>query len=154
MRLPKIELSLKHKRQIHDYNEDSTSCAYDTLLTHVKAEPLSPTGDSTPFDFSPQKHINIKRESKARPLSKRQPVKIYSRKKQSAQTGESANVKMSTLDMLQRCRSCELILVDCWKNKPLPKYIQSWLANPCIYTREEQQGLKKKKKKSKSEKVN
>lgn len=113
---------------------------------------------------------NTKKESKAKPLSKRvAPVQTKASqiaplaKIKSARTLEleaksrqqqpHQQRQLSALDLLMSCRHCRVKLVDCWKGLPIPSYILHSETEQSFPQSEEElinsKRLKKKKKKEK-----
>lgn len=67
--------------------------------------------------------INKVRETKARPLSKKRHLPISG--KFASQKQLQSELHKAVSDTLRNCRNCKVRLVDCWKGRPLPSYLDS-----------------------------
>ena len=106
--------------------------------------------------------INSTKESKARPMCKRKPVKaslsnaplmkIKSARSVEQQRALAQSHTPLVVETLKSYRNCRVLLVDCWKGKPLPSYLDP-LVEKSHHEEHFTSSKKVKKKKKKDSKV-
>lgn len=126
--------------------------------SRLSMEPPSPTDSHPSFNWNSghTPTVNRVKETRARPLCKKSfgnsSNNIPLAKVESDKTVER---QTSVLETLRNCRNCKVRLVDCWKGKPLPSYLNSWKESSCFSEYDvSTPGKRLKKKKNKDAKVN